>query len=61
MPTSASHLRLLVAFLLVLVGLLILGALAYVSHQHPALATPLTVAAAGGAVLATCVGVILNQ
>ncbi|MFJ8770234.1 hypothetical protein [Streptomyces clavifer] len=56
-----SSLNLLVLLLLVLVGLLFVGALAYVSHQHPALATPLMVAAAGGAVLVACVGVILTR
>ncbi|WP_399559141.1 hypothetical protein OHA44_38355 (plasmid) [Streptomyces sp. NBC_00144] len=45
----------LVLLLLVLVAALMLGAMAYVAHRHPAFATPLLVAASGAAVLAACV------
>ncbi|MFC8645440.1 hypothetical protein ACFUC2_32485 [[Kitasatospora] papulosa] len=58
---SASDLHLLVLLLLVLVAGLALGAMAYVSYRHPALATPLMVASGGAAVLVACVGVILTR
>ncbi|MGW0819456.1 hypothetical protein ACWD00_40815 [Streptomyces viridiviolaceus] len=42
---------LLIVLLLVLVGLLFLGALGYLVHRHPALARPLTVVLTGAGVL----------
>jgi hypothetical protein len=53
-----STLVLLTGLLLVLVGLLIAGALAYVVHRHPSLAQPLTVGLAGLALLGAVVGAI---
>lgn len=50
-----SSLALLVMLLLVLVAVLVIGALAYLAHRHPAMATPMMVALAGAAVLAACV------
>ncbi|WP_405682045.1 hypothetical protein [Streptomyces sp. NBC_00057] len=41
--------------LLVLVVVLVLGALGYLAHRHPALAAPLMVAMGGAAVLAACI------
>lgn len=58
---SASDLHLLVLLLLVLVAGLVLGALAYLAYEHPALATPLTVATGGAAVLVACVAVIVTR
>lgn len=50
-----STLALLVVLLLVLVGLLFLGALGYLVHRQPALARPLTVVLAGAGVLVALV------
>ncbi|MFC8539061.1 hypothetical protein ACFUJY_34780 [Streptomyces sp. NPDC057249] len=50
-----SSLVLLVALLLVLVAVLVLGALAYVTHRHPQAVAPLTLALCGAAFLAACV------
>ncbi|MFF0199073.1 hypothetical protein ACFYT5_39855 [Streptomyces anulatus] len=46
-----STLALLVILLLVLVGLIVVGALGYAVYRRPALTQPLTVALAGAAVL----------
>ncbi|MFE7712992.1 hypothetical protein ACFU6I_46385 [Streptomyces sp. NPDC057486] len=48
-------LALLVLLLQVLVVALVVGALGYLAHRHPALATPLMVAMGGAAVLAVCI------
>ncbi|WP_328842951.1 hypothetical protein [Streptomyces sp. NBC_00258] len=53
-----STLALLIVLLLVLVGLLTAGGLAYVVHRHPALAQPLTVGLSGLALLGALVAVI---
>ncbi|MFI5635091.1 hypothetical protein ACIA8E_38255 [Streptomyces sp. NPDC051664] len=50
-----STLALLVLLLLVLVVVLVVGALGYLAHRHPVLATPLMVAMGGAAVLAACI------
>ncbi|MFC7015526.1 hypothetical protein ACFQMH_28255 [Streptomyces viridiviolaceus] len=50
-----STLALLVVLLLVLVGLLFLGALGYLAHRRPALARPLTVVLTGAGVLVALV------
>ncbi|MFC7014499.1 hypothetical protein ACFQMH_22820 [Streptomyces viridiviolaceus] len=50
-----STLALLVVLLLLLVGLLFLGALGYLVHRHPALARPLTVVLTGAGVLVALV------
>ncbi|MFE4218562.1 hypothetical protein [Streptomyces sp. NPDC056844] len=50
-----STLALLVLLLLVLVAGLVVGALAYLAHRHPAAATPLMVATGGAALLVACV------
>ena len=55
-----STLALLVALLLVLVGILILGALAYVVYRVPRLAQPLTVALASAGVLAALITAVVN-
>ena len=54
-----STLVLLVALLLVLVGLLIVGGLAYVVYRRPMLTQPLTVALAGAAVLVAVVTAVV--
>ncbi|MDF9801506.1 hypothetical protein ACFVZE_05570 [Streptomyces anulatus] len=46
-----STLALLVILLLVLVGLMVVGALGYAVYRRPVLTQPLTVALAGAAVL----------
>ncbi|WP_181384453.1 hypothetical protein [Streptomyces sp. NWU49] len=56
-----STLALLVVLLLVLVGLLIFGALAYLVHRHPALTQPLAVGLAGLAVMGAVVAAIAGQ
>ncbi|MET7552522.1 hypothetical protein ABZS95_43655 [Streptomyces sp. NPDC005479] len=43
------------ALLVVLLLVLVVGALGYLAHRHPALATPLMVAMGGAAVLAACI------
>ncbi|WP_331763551.1 hypothetical protein OH738_40645 (plasmid) [Streptomyces hirsutus] len=55
-----STLVLLVVLLLSLVGLMLVGALAYVVHRHPALSQPLTVALAGAGVFAAVITVIVT-
>ncbi|WP_405800454.1 hypothetical protein OG291_03170 [Streptomyces halstedii] len=50
-----SSLALLVVLLLVLVGLLLIGGLAYVAYRHPKAVVPLTLALCGAAVLASVV------
>ncbi|MGW1129852.1 hypothetical protein [Streptomyces sp. NPDC002526] len=50
-----SSLLLLVALLLVLVGVLTVGALAYLAYRHPEAVPSLTLALGGAALLATCV------
>ncbi|MFH8520262.1 hypothetical protein ACH4CE_35365 [Streptomyces gelaticus] len=50
-----SSLTLLVLLLLVLVVALVLGALGYLTHHHPALATPMLVVLGGATVLAACI------
>ncbi|WP_254645923.1 hypothetical protein [Streptomyces malaysiensis] len=50
----------LVVLLLVLVGLLLLGALAYLVHRRPVLTQPLTVAMAGAAVLVAMVAAVVS-
>ncbi|MFJ4633430.1 hypothetical protein [Streptomyces sp. NPDC088847] len=50
-----STLAVLVVLLLVLVGLLVVGGLAYIVHRRPALTGPLSVAIAGAAVLVAVV------
>jgi len=56
-----STLALLVVLLLVLVGLLIFGGLAYLVHRHPALTQPLAVGLAGLAVMGAVVAAITGQ
>lgn len=58
---SSSTLRSLVLLLLALVAALVLGALAYLSYEHPALTDPLTLVMAGAAVLVACVAVIVTR
>ncbi|GAA2350740.1 hypothetical protein [Streptomyces violaceusniger] len=55
-----STIALLVVLLLVLVGLLVLGALAYVVYRRPVLTQPLTVALAGAAVLVAMVAAVVS-
>ena len=55
-----STLALLVVLLLVLVGLLLLGALAYAVYRLPRLTQPLTVALTGAGVLAAVVAVVVT-
>ncbi|MFD7973684.1 hypothetical protein [Streptomyces clavifer] len=55
---SSSDLRPLVLLLLVLVAGLVVGALVYLSYEHPALTDPLTVAIGGGALLVACVALV---
>ncbi|MDX3232575.1 hypothetical protein [Streptomyces sp. ME19-01-6] len=55
-----STLALLVVLLLVLVGLLVVGGLAYVVYRRPMLTQPLTVALAGAAVLVAVVTVVVT-
>ncbi|MER5556217.1 hypothetical protein ABT001_31890 [Streptomyces sp. NPDC002793] len=59
MSTLNLVLVLLVGLLLVLVSGLVLAGLAYVTHRHPRLEKPLTVAFGGGGVLvAVVVGLV---
>lgn len=58
---TMSTLAQLTVLLLVLVGLLIAGGLAYVVHRHPSLAQPLTVGLTGLAVLGAVVAVITSR
>ncbi|MCX4564646.1 hypothetical protein OHA02_52160 [Streptomyces phaeochromogenes] len=53
-----STLVLLTILLLVLVGLLTAGGLAYLVHRHPALTQPLTVGLSGLALLGAVVAAI---
>lgn len=55
-----STFALLIVMLLVLVGLLFVGALAYAVYRRPALSQPLTVALAGAGVLTTLVTMIIT-
>lgn len=57
-PTSDRPLLLL---LLVLVVALVLGALAYLSYEHPALTEPLTLVLAGAAVLVPCIALTVTR
>ncbi|WP_331724834.1 hypothetical protein OHB07_38965 (plasmid) [Streptomyces sp. NBC_00111] len=59
MPTLDLLLVLLVALLLVLVAGLVMAGLAYVTHRHPRLEKPLTVAFGGGGVLVAVVAVLV--
>ncbi|MFC9627557.1 hypothetical protein ACFTXM_49060 [Streptomyces sp. NPDC056930] len=56
--SSLVLLVLLVLFLLAVVILLAAGGLAYITHRNPTLATPLTVAIGGAALLVACLGAI---
>ncbi|MEW2094580.1 hypothetical protein AB0932_35925 [Streptomyces sp. NPDC006682] len=58
MPTSDRSLLLL---LLVLVVGLVLGALAYLSYENPALTEPLTLVLAGAAVLVPCIALTVTR
>ncbi|MFI8814964.1 MULTISPECIES: hypothetical protein [unclassified Streptomyces] len=53
-----SRLVLLVGFLLALVGLLVAGALAYVTYRHPEAERPIMVATAGLMVAVAVVAVV---
>ncbi|MCX4707154.1 hypothetical protein [Streptomyces sp. NBC_01373] len=55
-----STLVLLVILLLGLVGLILVGALAYAVHRRPALSQPLTVALTGAAVFAAVIALIVT-
>ncbi|MFP8887847.1 hypothetical protein [Streptomyces mangrovi] len=55
-----STLALLVVLLLVLVGLLFLGALAYAVYRNPRLAQPLIVALTGAGVLAALITAVVT-
>ncbi|MEV6134326.1 hypothetical protein AB0M05_47315 [Streptomyces violaceusniger] len=55
-----STIALLVVLLLALVGLLLMGALAYVVYRRPVLTQPVTVALAGAAVLVAMVTVVVS-
>lgn len=61
MFVPTSDLRPLVLLLLALVVGLVLGALAYLSYEHPALTGPLTLVLAGAAVLVACVAVTVTR
>ncbi|MFE3946737.1 hypothetical protein ACFXPV_33510 [Streptomyces sp. NPDC059118] len=56
---SSLALLILLAAVLVLVVVIVLtmGCLAYVTHRHPSLGTPLTVAIGGASFLIACVAV----
>ncbi|MEU2929514.1 hypothetical protein ABZ636_31350 [Streptomyces sp. NPDC007251] len=56
-----STLALLVVLLLVLVGLLFIGALAYAVHRRPRLTQPLTVALTGAGVLVAMVTAVVTR
>ncbi|MFJ8351526.1 hypothetical protein ACIQ9J_35265 [Streptomyces sp. NPDC094153] len=55
-----SMLALLVVLLLVLVGLLFIGALGYAIYRHPQLTQPFIVALAGAAVLVAMVAAVAS-
>lgn len=55
-----STIAMLVVLLLVLVGLLLVGALAYVVHRRPVLTQPVTVALAGATVLVAMVALVVT-
>ncbi|MFD9293426.1 hypothetical protein ACFWBV_35320 [Streptomyces sp. NPDC060030] len=57
----SSHLRSLVLLLLALVASLVLGLLAYLSYEPPALTGPLSLAVTGAAVLVACVAVAVTR
>ncbi|MFJ8871765.1 hypothetical protein ACIRD6_39315 [Streptomyces sp. NPDC102473] len=59
MPTLDLTLVLFVGLLLVLVFVLFMAGLAYVTHRHPRLEKPLTVAFGGGGVLVAVVAVLV--
>lgn len=59
--TTVSTLALLVVLLLVLVGLLVIGALAYAVHRFPRLTQPLTVALVGAGVLVAMVTAVVTR
>ncbi|MFI9210513.1 hypothetical protein ACIGW7_20605 [Streptomyces sp. NPDC053253] len=54
-----STLALLVVLLLVFVGLLVLGAVVYLTYRYPQFARPLSAAGAWGAVLVAAVVLVL--
>ncbi|MDV9168632.1 hypothetical protein R6V09_00550 [Streptomyces sp. W16] len=56
-----STLALLVVLLLVLVGGIIFGGLAYVAHRHPSCREPLIIGLTGVAVLAALVTPIVTR
>ena len=56
-----SSIVLLLLLLLALVMLLFAGGLFYVAHRYPRLATPLTVASSGTAVLVAMVAVVTSR
>ncbi|MEU3658025.1 hypothetical protein AB0E67_35880 [Streptomyces sp. NPDC032161] len=60
MSSRALRVLLVLTLLLVLVVVIALavGGLAYITHQRPTLATPLTVAIGGATLLVTCLGAI---
>ncbi|WP_069874439.1 hypothetical protein [Streptomyces malaysiensis] len=55
-----STIAMLVVLLLVLVGLLLVGALAYVVHRRPVLTQPVTVALTGATVLVAMVALVVT-
>ncbi|MGW6144296.1 hypothetical protein [Streptomyces sp. NPDC055140] len=55
-----STLALLVILLLGLVGLMLVGALAYAVHRRPSLSQPMTVALTGAGVFAAVITVIVT-
>ncbi|MER5582346.1 hypothetical protein ABT090_11975, partial [Streptomyces asoensis] len=59
--TSMSTLALLVVLLFVLVGLLVVGALAYLAHLHPAWVQPLLVGLAGVTALAALITPVIAR
>ncbi|MGW1819198.1 hypothetical protein ACWCQM_37290 [Streptomyces sp. NPDC002125] len=61
MFVSTSDLRPLVLLLLALVVGLVLGALVYLSYEHPALTGPLSLAVAGAAVLVACIAMAVTR
>ncbi|MEV5672840.1 hypothetical protein AB0L28_29210 [Streptomyces sp. NPDC052503] len=59
MSTLDLTLVLFVGLLLAVVFVLVMAALAYVTHRHPRLEKPLTVAFGGGGVLVAVVAVLV--
>ncbi|MCX4869468.1 MULTISPECIES: hypothetical protein [unclassified Streptomyces] len=57
MSSLALLILLAVVLVLVVVIVLTMGCLAYVTHHHPSLGTPLTVAIGGASFLIACVAV----